>query len=830
MLNPKALAWGQACPQKWCPVGALPDVRQTQPLGQISLPVTNFRATKKFLNMHTKRIDGVTLQWPAVTLAFPGRKYILENELYEDDDIRIQVSLKKKEGVWVKHLDVTAKHPMPTPDYVETDRQRVPDPGMRLCGYVNAQKRKDTSNPEEEGAGEIPGCGYPLIGDKIFVGLVHQAGFAVIEKQDEASTTYSLRHHPVWNGNRLKTLDSVFCVSGDPKRSFSDYIDHIRAPIELKPFFAFCSFWSDPYLGNYEYAVTGEAMQRFIAAYKKLKIKPDVFTFDAGWQKRKSFFEPKPGLEFEHYPHLSLWISHNGPMGISPEFLKQQKIAVGEGYSSAYSGKDYGVLLDPALEKALTKRFCELAQHCQHFKIDWDNDCATAPEFAEKYPTRNHVREASLNVMNRIMAAVRAVNPNIIVRNGWWPSPWWLLHVQHVFLSQSGDSEYASLPTRHQRASAATHRDLMYYNHLLRDHTMIPLSSFDNHEFPNSIRNAFADTDGTRADNTMLCLLRGSTYFSWTIQPESLTPYQADVMKQAIAFARTHAKHLFVRAGRMFGGNPGLGEIYGFLQPGDKESWCVLRNPAPMPQAYTLPDDFKCATQFYPDFRKLERDFVMLPEEVKVLILTKKPLKLPHDIPFQVFQNQDNGKFDYYFPASRTVSKKIQPMVAELHQIKELLIEKIAWNASGRNLFFTLTAPYRMNDLRLCIKLTEKTERNTTLKIYESRYYGELQSSSYALPVTELPPGKSGYGEIYNPATLFQKRERYFSAPVPAGGQTAFHLAFDDSLAPEQLEIWAVGFETRSAECTQRNTAPLDFAKALPLQHPYGFPRAIRCV
>ena len=64
---------------------------------------------------------------------------------------------------------------------------------------------------------------------------------------------------------------------------------------------------------------------------------------------------------------------------------------------------------------------------------------------------------------------------------------------------------------------------MMYYNHLLRDHSMIPLSSFDNHEFPNSIRNAFDDTDSTWTDNLMLCLLRGSTYFTWTVQPESLT-------------------------------------------------------------------------------------------------------------------------------------------------------------------------------------------------------------------------------------------------------------------------------------------------------------------
>ena len=196
----------------------------------------------------------------------------------------------------------------------------------------------------------------------------------------------------------------------------------------------------------------------------------------------------------------------------------------------------------------------------------------------------------------------------------------------------------------------------------------------------------------------------------------------------------------------------------------------------------------------------------MLPEEVKVLILTEKPLKLPYDIPFQVFQNQSNGKFDYYFPASRTVSKKIQPMVAELHQIKELLFEKIAWAENRRNLFFTLTAPYRMNDLRLCIRLTEKTERNTTLKIYESRYYGEQQSSSYA-SCGRAASGENRIRGNIQSGDLIPKAERYFTAPIPAGGQTAFHLAFDASIAPEQLEVWAVGFETCSVECAERNGA-----------------------
>ena len=118
-----------------------------------------------------------------------------------------------------------AKHPMPTPDYVETDRQSVPDPKMRLCGYVNTQKWKAKPNSEEEGAGDIPGCGYPLIGDKIFVGLAHQAGFAAIEKQDETSTTYSLRHRSL-NGNRLNFGFRFLCFRRT-KRSLR-FIDRIQ--------------------------------------------------------------------------------------------------------------------------------------------------------------------------------------------------------------------------------------------------------------------------------------------------------------------------------------------------------------------------------------------------------------------------------------------------------------------------------------------------------------------------------------------------------------------------------------------------------------------------
>lgn len=776
--------------------------------------------------MEKKIIGGFQLCWPAVRLVIAGKVIEPRTAHFENADLIMDIHLEKRQNVWVKRAEITAKRSLPTPDYLEMDRQTVPDPKLKRYGYMETGSPQVQKRSGEECDGCIPGCGYPLIGEKIFTGLAHQAGFARIEQQTAVAATYSLRHHPVWNRNKLESMEAVFGVSDAPEEAFFTYLESIRQPMELKPFFAFCSFWSDPYAGDYEYAVSGEAMRQFISAYRRLGFRPDAFTFDAGWQNRRSFFRPKKGLEPEKYRNLSLWVSHNGPMGIAPEFLREQGIAVGGGFSAAYSGDNYGVLLDPKLEKALTASFCALAKHCRLFKIDWDNDCATSPEFAAQYPTRDHVREGAINAMNRIMKAVRKVNPRILVRNGWWPSPWWLCHVQYVWLAHSGDSEYASLPALHQRASAATHRDMMYFNVLRRDHSMIPLSSFDNHEFPNSIRNAFRDTDGTWTDNLMLCLLRGSTYFTWTVQPESLTPYRAETMKRAMQFARDYAGHLFVKRGRMFGGNPGLGEIYGFLQPGKQESWCVLRNPAPMPQTYSLPPSFGHAIQIYPDFRRLNEKFVLLPEEVKVIILFRREKALPFDLPFQATRGEHG--IEYRFPLSKTVSGKVRPLVAPLHQIPELKLEECAPANQGKSLYFTVTAPYQMQNARICLKIQGKNVENCFLKAHSSRYYGDAPTSSFALPVTEINSGKTGYGETKNPETFFRKKERFFTFPVPADGKTCFNLEFSQPFAAGEIELWCIGYEHRSRECLMRKTPPAGLNKSLPLAHPAGFPVAVK--
>ncbi len=760
-----------------------------------------------------KNFDGMMLEFPAVTLKIGERIYQPADADFDCDDLSIHITVEKRNTIWYKRVEVTAKRPLPTPDYLEVDRQTVADPSAERCGYMPSGQKVDAATAEEEGSGVTPGCGYPVVGKNFFSGLEHPAGFNCIESKDAESATYYLRHHPVWQDDKLEVVEAVFCVSDDPEKAFKDYIDAIREPLALDPYIAFCSFWSDPYLGNYEYAVSGEGMHKFIDSFKLLGLEPDAFTFDAGWANRKSIFQPKEGLVLEEFPKLSLWLSHNGPMGIDPEYLKSEGYFVGRGRSSGYCGEGYGVMLDKRYEEAIAKRFAELAGKVSHFKIDWDNECAVCDEFKEKYPTRDHVREGFVNATARVMKAIRKVNPKILVRLGaFWPSPWWLVQGQQIFLVHSGDSEYISLPTLHQRAAAATHRDFMYYNFFRRDRTFIPFNSLDNHEFPNSIRNVFLDDDNTWMDNLMHACMRGSTYFTWTVQPESLTPFRVESMKQVMQFARDYKEKYIVKDGVMFGGNPGKGEVYGFKQ----DSWIMLRNPAPVPQYFELPQEWRgMAVQFYPAYCALPDKVLLLPEEVKVLELTDK--KLPFEESFQI----RDGK--YFFPASKTVTPEVAPQIAELHRIANIKFSKITYDEENGHLLFSLNTPYRCNPLEMRLACRKKCD----LRVVASRYAGiHTTGSSFAPGVTRIPTGVPGYGEDRNPDCIYDKDEEFYSIAVPPGGETYYCFFLGRGFKKEDFDLWCFGYEGIGRAGIDCEGTVLDFGKSLPPSHPAGFPIA----
>ena len=756
---------------------------------------------------------------------------------YTDCGIEFEIKVTPSKGDWFfKELTLKSTEELPTPDYVEIDRQKLPAGGMKRRGYIATTKNRVRPGAEEEGGGIMPGCGYPVMGRELFAGVEHPAAFNTVN----GDKTYSLQQHPVWKNKTITCCRAVTGFSKSPEELFYTYLDTVRIPALKKPLVSFCSFWSDPYLGNYEYDVNPGNYSSLVNAFSNLGITPEIYTLDAGWHDRRSFFNAKKAfggnaglkkvgkLFRDHGAELSLWVSHNGPMGMDWDFLTSKGIAVGSGESSAYCGQNYGVMLDTKLEKALCKRFCELASPeygAVHFKIDWDNDCAVSPEFKEKYPTRDHVREGSIDAMIRISEAMRRVNPNVVIRNGWWPSPWWLMSVNHVFLPDSGDSEFSTYPALTQRASAANHRDLMYYAVLRRDGSLLPPDAFDNHEFPHARRNPFCEFPSDWADTCMWAVLRGATYLPMTLQPESLESWQAELLKETFAFARKNASSIYTGNSRMVGGNPNRGELYGFEHRDNrkKQTFLALRNPAPAVREYTFDTPYAESVQIYPDFRRVAKGEKILfaPHEVKLIVSSEEKWELPFETPFMVTKE---GVF---------LPNNMRPGVKEIYCLPELVDLGTVFRSveNGAEIETGIRVPYRMRSSRLFLTVKGCGETHPVIRLRYSRYKGWHRVASCTLPVTEMPFGNPGNGEAKNPDMTVDPGCRYYTFDVPQGGEAFLNLEISGfQPQKEQLELWYCGKMAPARAPEKVKWSCKKLKNTLPPANPEGFPMNFRLI
>ena len=791
-----------------------------------------------------------SFDFPAVAVSLQGR-YIKAEKLngniqkindrkisavYANDGLIFDITVEVCGPCWVrKKVVISSLQTLPTLDFVIVDYQKQNAPNLQMCGYMISAEKFDSLTSEEEGAGITPGCGYPLIGDKLFIGLEHPAAFNRIIAKSEEQVEWELRHHPVWVKNIIECIPEVIGLAENPKKAFMDYLSEIRLPPLNKFLVSFCSFWSDPYLGNFEYQVSKNNYESFVNAFSKMKLYPDVYTLDAGWQDRQTCFEAKKeiggekGLKKlakffkENGSNMSLWVSHNGPTGMSREFMEKAGLAIGSGQSSTYSGDNYAVMLDANVEKLLTKRFCELASKkygAIHFKMDWENDCATNLDFTKTYPTRNHVREESINVMSRISKAMRKVNPDVLVRNGWWPSPWWLSRSNHTFLTDSGDSEYASFPSLSQREAATTQRDIMYYASLQRNQSAYPLDAYDNHEFPHALRNPFIEKTAEWSNTCLWAFMRGTSYLTLTLQPEALENWQAKTLRDVLNFSRKNTKRLLTKFSQMVGGSPSLGEIYGFMHSTKKGNTILaLRNPSPIPQSFTLPQENPYWVQCYPHYENFKaRDLIWLaPHEVKIFDGRGKEPNLPSKK--FMLKKVSSKHYAIALPSSQCSN------VAEVYQIHSLekisLVEFKEKQSYGLN--FGIRCPYKMRNFKLFIKLKgDNFDKVKSLSLLCSRYEGRPLYSCWQVPYQEHFYNLPGHGEKKNPDLQPIRQARYFSAEIPQGGQCFFDLTFlGTELSLEDIELYASGYEAPSD--TVFTVERIDNLMQV-VQHPDGFP------
>ena len=765
-------------------------------------------------------------------------------------EARVRYWLEADRPWFRKQLILSAPEDMPTPDRVWVDLQSDPPQPIRRVGYglrggPDAEQQLGLDTYADQ-----PGCGFPVYAGDWFFGLEHASAFIVPAERLE------LYQHPIWDENRIiESFPAVFGVAASHEavpEAFMDYLWHVRIPRLPEPLVTISVGWSTRVLGDGEYTFSWESMNAFLDAMLEIGLKPDAMALDAGYFYRASFYHGKDDddedtklialrkrLE-ENGIKLSLWVSHNGRTGLDMDWIQQQGWALGDG-PGTYHGMDFVVMMQPSFEEPLARRFERLVGPVgtDHLKIDWDNECATNPDFDDIYPTPDHVREAGLKIFNRIDRRMRRANPNLVTRNGWWPSPWWLQAADHVWLVNSGDLEYAVWPSRTQRDRDNTHRDAMYYQIQRAAETPMPFDAYDNHGFADAVDNPFHDEPDTWLDNLVLQFTRGTTYLHMTFCPEALRQLQADHTQASLDWFHAHADELGTRHTRMVLGHPAYGEIYGYLHQSPASAWLVLRNPSVEPQSVDLPLanwlGYPPGTvrQVYPYWQDLASPSVeLLGHEVALLHITRDPQPDVSPIagaPFMVSACADG--FTYSFPGNATLSDDVGPTVHPEMQIPAFSAEQTANEAiegGGWRLQWYLGVPHRTEQAELLVSVRGPQEvlDSLTLKGGICRYKGV--DARHLAPVERIFRKETrGYGTVKTLPPVGPRERDDYIFRVPDGGYSSATVdIFGEGADQLTFEAWLQGYEAPARQTIATDTPPAEGA-LLPC-HPYGFSRSLK--
>ncbi len=180
----------------------------------------------------------------------------------------------------------------------------------------------------------------------------------------------------------------------------------------------------------------------------------------------------------------------------------------------------------------------------------------------------------------RIFDAMARVNPHIFITisNGAYLSPWWLQHVDVVWLINAGDAAKGST-----RTQELVYRDGIYYQIWKTEHTKFPKCSIFNHE-PKK-RKKGENPDVFRK-YLFMNLSRGTGFVELYLKTQILTARDWDVLAQGLHWAyKVFPTFKYVR---MHGGNPRSGQVYGYTAWNSNQGYISFHNPSDKTQTYTL--------------------------------------------------------------------------------------------------------------------------------------------------------------------------------------------------------------------------------------------------
>ncbi|MDD2600314.1 MAG: hypothetical protein PHO37_13995 [Kiritimatiellae bacterium] len=478
-----------------------------------------------------------------------------------------------------------------------------------------------------------PGLGQPLYTTEsgTFWGIEFPAAFNYVT--GNRLTCGYLWGRSLEPNQTYTTYKAVTGVADDPafnQDAFFAYINRIRArPLRLQvQYNSWFDFGTGVSRENFSQTV-GYIHNKLVKERGCLPLK--AYVIDDGWQdtgkdtswtdktwKVNSKFDSDFASSFKAVAAadstLGLWMSPGcnfGARAMVPRY-KEAGFEALDNYMSLAGPKYMGLLEDRMVE--LTKsgvayfKLDGLFGHLNTRDFDLHGGAYALPEMPQlgldgigtsdpklndaKYDElKTYYLVAGTERLIKIFTAMAEANPDvyIVISNGAYLSPWWLMHCDSSWMIMAGDAAGGA-----DRAGELVYRDGVYYEIVTTEKTQFPICALFNHE---PKKTATGESKETFRDYLYMNLSRGTGFIELYLKSAVLQEHDWDVLAEGIQWAQ-EIFPTFTRA-RMHGGDPRRKEVYGYTAWNKDQGYISIHNPSSEKKSYRF---------------KLDRSFGLIPD------------------------------------------------------------------------------------------------------------------------------------------------------------------------------------------------------------------------
>ncbi|WP_143017609.1 alpha-galactosidase [Kriegella aquimaris] len=554
--------------------------------------------------------------------------FLLENSKYELQ-LELYYELEKDDFYIRKHLKIESAKPVTL--------ERIDVESMVIEDIYQPYKLKQIT---AQGVAEWkPGLGQPLYTTKsaTFWGMEFPASYNYV-KEGRGLCGY-LWGKEIKPGETYTSYKSVIGVCDDPEfvqDAFFEYIDRIRIrPLRLQVQY---NSWFDYYSGvNREKFIESVATVHQKLVAERGVVPLNAYVIDDGWQDTNADWSDKTWKVNQKFDtdfksskaqvtlaksKLGLWMSPGCLLGAEPAArkYKEQGFEVLAKWMSLAGPRYMQLLEDRILELTgngvsyfkldglfghLNTREFEL--HGDTYGIPYMPQLGTADLMASDSILNNHKFDelktyylvAGTERLMQIFEKQHEVDPDVyvVISNGAYLSPWWLMYIDAVWMINAGDAAGGS-----NRTEELVYRDGVYYDTWQKENTQFPINSVFNHE---PKKTSTGESQKAFSEYLWMNLSRGTGFIELYIKTKQLSETDWDVLARGLKWARKSFPYF--KRSRMHGGNPKNLEVYGYSGWNEDGGFISFHNPSDEQRNYTV---------------KLDRKLGVLPEKENYKTMT----------------------------------------------------------------------------------------------------------------------------------------------------------------------------------------------------------------